>query len=133
MTTPTPTSCAYLYYGGTLLGQSASSIVPTHFISIFFWASCCSKIPGQRGNPLIEFILVSSITLCAKVFMVASEKDTGGFATPSVTVFPDNGWKKTETMEKCYCGAQNCVFFSVTRRSRSDGSESLHTQSLALT
>ena len=32
--------------------------------------------------------------------MVASEKDTNGFAAPSVTVFPENGWKETETMEK---------------------------------
>ena len=55
--------------------------------------------------------LVNMISF-AKVIMVTSEKDTGGFAAPSVTVFPENGWREAETMEKCNWGAQNYVFSS---------------------
>ena len=42
-----------------------------------------------------------------KVIVVASEKDTGGFSAPSITVFPQNGWKENQTLEKCFQGAQN--------------------------
>ena len=50
---------------------------------------------------MVKFRLLNIIPY-SKVLMVTSDKDTGGFATPSVTVFPENGWREAETMEKCY-------------------------------
>ena len=34
--------------------------------------------------------------------MVESEKDTGGFFAPSITVLASKGWKGNATVEKCY-------------------------------
>ena len=36
-----------------------------------------------------------------QVIMVASEKDTGGFLAPSITILAKDGWKGNATVEKC--------------------------------
>ena len=33
--------------------------------------------------------------------MVSSEKETGGFLAPSITVLANKGWKGNATVEKC--------------------------------
>ena len=44
---------------------------------------------------------------CMQVIMVVSEKATGGFLAPSITILPRDGWKGGATVEKCKRGAQN--------------------------
>ena len=36
-----------------------------------------------------------------QVIMVASEKDTGGFLAPSITILARDGWKGNATVDKC--------------------------------
>ena len=36
-----------------------------------------------------------------QVIMVASEKDTGGFLAPSITILAKDGWKGNATVETC--------------------------------
>ena len=34
--------------------------------------------------------------------MVVSEKDTGGFLAPSITILPWKGWRGETALEKCH-------------------------------
>ena len=38
---------------------------------------------------------------CMQVIVVESEKETGGFLAPSITILPRKGWKGNATIEKC--------------------------------
>ena len=64
----------------------------------FFGLPAIEKYQEKEVIYIGKHIIISH----GKVIMVTSEKDTGGFSAPSVTVFPENGWRGDETMEKCY-------------------------------
>ena len=76
--------------------------LPSLYISL-------GSLPYKSTRTKRWFSLVSMIS-SAKVIMVTSEMDTGGFAAPSVTVFPENGWREAETMEKCNWGLKTMCF-----------------------
>ena len=42
-----------------------------------------------------------------QVIVVESEKETGGFLAPSITIVEKEGWKGNATVEKCQKGSQN--------------------------
>ena len=39
--------------------------------------------------------------IISQVIVVESEKETGGFLAPSITIVPRKGWKGNATIEKC--------------------------------
>ena len=55
---------------------------------------------GEGGGG-IPFVNPNEIISHMQVIMVASEKDTGGFLAPSITILARDGWKGNATVDKC--------------------------------
>ena len=52
----------------------------------------------KKKYPQTPHILISQ---CMQVIVIESEKETGGFLAPSITVLAREGWKSGATLEKC--------------------------------
>ena len=58
----------------------------------------CKNYNMTKQYPQTPHILISQ---CTQVIVIESEKETGGFLAPSITVLAREGWKSGATLEKC--------------------------------
>ena len=90
------TSSTETITNATHLLKAAHTIHAAHEIQAMVIISNINSKSNGNGNHIKP-----QLYGCMQVIVVESEKETGGFLAPSITILPRKGWKGNATIEEC--------------------------------